>query len=68
MDEHLLNFTKGILPMAPALIGQHETLKRRDTEISERLGNLRSVNRHNYRDHVVDNELDVFAFVYTSDT
>jgi hypothetical protein len=64
MEEHLLNFTKGILPRPEIKANKHPN---RDLDILERLGNARALMQADFKDNAYQSELDVALFVYTSD-
>ena len=67
LEEHMLNFTKGLL--APPQLDDidKDLLARRDSEILERLTNTRNLNSKNFQDSALSENLDVVVFVYTSD-
>ncbi len=68
MEEHLLNFTKGILPHPELEPSEKEYLKRHDIYLLERLGNTRSLHKGNFAETVLSKDFDVAVLVYTSDS
>lgn len=48
IEEHMLNFTKGLLAPPQLNPAESDLLARRDTEIQERLTNTRNLNSKNF--------------------
>jgi hypothetical protein len=67
IEEHLLNFTKGILAMPEINVQDHEHFNGRDFEALDRLANTRSVNKKEFKTTVTQSDIDVVALVFTSD-
>lgn len=67
LEEHMLNFTKGLLAPPQLSPVDQDLIARRDSEILERLTNTRNLNSKNFKDSALSQDLDVVVFVYTSD-
>jgi hypothetical protein len=67
IEEHLLNFTKGILKSSALDVEADEKYEQRDFDLLEKFSNTRALTRHNFRDNAVESELDVVVFVHTSE-
>ncbi len=67
LEEHLLNFTKGILSRIPMGQDEKDFVQRYDADLIERLGNTRSLTKGNFADTVLSPDLDVVVLVYSSD-
>ena len=67
IEEHLLNFTKGILPKPQIDESSQQKWANQDHDILERLGNTRTLTKFNIKETVYSSEIDVVLFVYSSD-
>jgi hypothetical protein len=67
LEDHLLNFTKGLLKLPDLSESVEDYFSRHDGEVLDRLPNVRALSKTNFQSTVSSSDLDIVAFVYTSD-